>query len=249
LNGRGFHKTNKEILRSIKTIKLEIVSSSWRKKGVYNVRQAVKESLERVGFRIAEAGNEPYDAVLKIDYQEVKGTRCYVENRPYIPGDETIINLTVQLEHKTLGRILEREISARADPRITTTQKLLSPAECEQVVYGNALAKFKKMPTFNYLGELIALRSGSLLDKLKDDNPAVRRRTAQLFGEIRYTGAVEFLIASLQDEEPNVRKEAAIALGKIGDTRAIKPLQARLLTETNQDIQKSFEQVLKKLQH
>lgn len=66
----------------------------------------------------------------------------------------------------------------------------------------------------------------SLIQKLKDKNPKVRKKAAQALGKIKDVRAVEPLIAALKDENPEVRLWTVSALGNIRDARAVEPLIA-----------------------
>lgn len=63
-----------------------------------------------------------------------------------------------------------------------------------------------------------------LIYALRDEDWRVRRRAADVLGEIGDSRAVESLITALGDIEGHVRWRAAYALGKIGDVRAVEPL-------------------------
>jgi beta-lactamase regulating signal transducer with metallopeptidase domain len=63
-----------------------------------------------------------------------------------------------------------------------------------------------------------------LIERLRDDDPAVRRRAAWALGEREDRRGVSPLIALLDDPSVDVRVLAAWALGEIKDPRAIPPL-------------------------
>jgi len=64
----------------------------------------------------------------------------------------------------------------------------------------------------------------SLIQKLKDQDPNIRKKAAKTLGEIKDPRAVEPLIDAMKDLIKHVREEAARALGKIKDPRAVEPL-------------------------
>jgi beta-lactamase regulating signal transducer with metallopeptidase domain len=63
-----------------------------------------------------------------------------------------------------------------------------------------------------------------LIERLRDDDPTVRRRAAWALGEREDRRGVSPLVARLQDESVDVRLVAAWALGEIKDRDAIQPL-------------------------
>jgi hypothetical protein len=66
-----------------------------------------------------------------------------------------------------------------------------------------------------------------LVAALKDPDPDLRERAAEVLGKIGDSRAVEPLVLALGDPFSSVRERAADALGKIG-TRAVEPLIAAL---------------------
>jgi len=66
-----------------------------------------------------------------------------------------------------------------------------------------------------------------LIAALKDDDPNVRIKVAQLLINIK-DNAVDILIDCLKSEDPNIRFEAAILLGETRDPKAVKALKIAL---------------------
>ncbi len=232
------------LLQATKIIKFELKDSTWRDKVSYDIYNSAKENLEKVGFKVVLADSKDYDAILTIDYNEIKGVRCYVQGRPYIPGNETIVKVKVNFSHVKLGQLIERSAILSGDARITTDQALFSPAECEKIAYANVENKFEFHSFFSYLSELIALRTGMFINHLKAKNPAIRAYIANLFGRIRYKKGLDALILALQDKNLTVRQEAAAALAKIGNIKAIEPLNDALAVEKSDSAKKIFKTAL-----
>lgn len=65
-----------------------------------------------------------------------------------------------------------------------------------------------------------------MIAALKDKNVIVRRSSAEAFGYIKDTRALEPLIAALKDTDSQVRREVANTLGWMKDVRAVEPLIA-----------------------
>jgi HEAT repeat protein len=64
----------------------------------------------------------------------------------------------------------------------------------------------------------------SIISNLKDNNPKIRRETADQLGDIRNKETVKHLIPLLKDDNEYVRQAAARALGKLRDKEAVEPL-------------------------
>jgi len=74
-----------------------------------------------------------------------------------------------------------------------------------------------------------------LVDLLAAKDAEVRAQTAKLFGEAKFTGAFDKLVALLQDSEPRVQYFAAVALGNLQKPAAIPALIELLAANNNQD--------------
>lgn len=64
--------------------------------------------------------------------------------------------------------------------------------------------------------------------KLRDNDPAVRRRAATLLGRLRTERAIEYLLPQLRDPNPDVRDTVIAALGQSRSERVIEPLLVAL---------------------
>lgn len=63
-----------------------------------------------------------------------------------------------------------------------------------------------------------------LISVLRDQNPEIRAKSAEVLGTIGDSCAFDPLMVALNDENPSVQVSAIIALGRIGDSRAIPVL-------------------------
>jgi hypothetical protein len=67
-----------------------------------------------------------------------------------------------------------------------------------------------------------------LVERLKDDHPAVRAAAAVALGDIDATESVTALLLTVEDDDAHVRQMAINALGEIGDERALPRLRRTL---------------------
>ena len=194
----------------------------------YDIYNATKEKLERVGFKVVPKESTVYDAILFINYEEREGP-------PYgdfpvlvdIPvGYGTIITCSLRLEDREYGLLFNEHITASTP----MTVYLPSDSNFTYELYREALFDFRFK--FKYLGVLIAKRYREIGDEravepliqaLKDKDSDVREVAAEVLVKIGEP-AVEPLIRALKDENQFVRWGAAMALGEIGDKRAVEPL-------------------------
>jgi len=210
-------------------IKINVTASSWRGEP-YDIYNATKEKLERVGFKVVPKESTVYDAILFINYEEREGP-------PYgdfpvlvdIPvGYGTIITCSLRLEDREYGLLFNEHITASTP--MTVRVYLPSDSNFTYELYREALFDFRFK--FKYLGVLIAKRYSEIGDEravepliqaLKDKDSDVREVAAEVLVKIGEP-AVEPLIRALKDEDWHVREKAAEAIGEIGDKRAVEPL-------------------------
>jgi hypothetical protein len=76
-----------------------------------------------------------------------------------------------------------------------------------------------------------------VVSTLKDKNPDVRRRAAQVLYHTNDPGRIEPLIAALQDDDHEVRVLAANALHSLKDPRTVEPL-IQALKDVNGDVRR-----------
>ena len=208
-------------------IKINVTASSWRGEP-YDIYNATKEKLERVGFKVVPKESTVYDAILFINYEEREGPPYgYSPVLVDIPvGYGTIITCSLRLEDREYGLLFNEHITASTP----MTVYLPSDSNFTYELYREALFDFRFK--FKYLGVLIAKRYSEIGDEravepliqaLKDKDSDVREVAAEVLVKIGEP-AVEPLIQALKDENQFVRWGAALALGEIGDERAVEPL-------------------------
>jgi len=201
-------------------IKINVTASSWRGEP-YDIYNATKEKLERVGFKVVPKESTVYDAILFINYEEREGPPYgYSPVLVDIPvGYGTIITCSLRLEDREYGLLFNEHITASTP----MTVYLPSDSNFTYELYREALFDFRFK--FKYLGILIAKRYSEIGDErvveqliqaLKDENRYVREEAAMALGEIGDKRAVEPLINALKDEDSDVRMEAAEALDQMG---------------------------------
>ena len=210
-------------------IKINVTASSWRGEP-YDIYNATKEKLERVGFKVVPKESTVYDAILFINYEEREGPP-YGYSPVLVPpvGYGTIITCSLRLEDREYGLLFNEHITASTP----MTVRVYLPSEISDFtyeLYREALFDFRFK--FKYLGVLIAKRYSEIGDEravepliqaLKDKDSDVREVAAEVLVKIGEP-AVEPLIRALKDENQFVRWGAALALGEIGDKRAVEPL-------------------------
>lgn len=77
--------------------------------------------------------------------------------------------------------------------------------------------------------------------------PAIRARTAKLFGKTKIEKSVNLLIKALDDKDVHVRRISAEALGEIKDVRAVEPIIQALIIDTNGAVGESSAKALGKI--
>ncbi len=85
-----------------------------------------------------------------------------------------------------------------------------------------------------------------LIAALRDDNHKVREKAAEALIETGGIRAVPLFIAALSDRHYYVRERAAEALGKIGDNQAIKPLVAAM-NDTSWEVREKAVEALSRI--
>jgi HEAT repeat protein len=99
------------------------------------------------------------------------------------------------------------------------------------------------------LGE--ALRAGdaepTLVGRLQDPDPAVRRRALLGLRAMRAEGAVVPILDRLHDPDPEVRVLAATTLGELGDPRAEEALKRGFVSDPDMTVVAAIELALRSL--
>ena len=179
------------------SIKINVTASTWREgEEPYDIYNATKWKLERVGFKVVSKESTVYDAILFINYEEQKGPPYYMQIDhkvygleypfPEVVGYGTIITCSLRLEDREYGLLFNEHITASTPGVVEYRGRSL---------YDEAISDFKNDVRFKCLGVHIAKR----------------------YGEIGDERAVELLIQALKDEySSSVRWEAAEALDELG---------------------------------
>ncbi len=115
------------------------------------------------------------------------------------------------------GRILAHARQARADLYTSVTHELTQFAW-----NGDARA----------IAALSEMNSETAVDgyaaKLKDKDPAIRTRAAQVLGQLQLDRGIEYLLPQLRDVNADVRDQVVEALGRARTDRVIEPLLVAL---------------------
>ena len=85
-----------------------------------------------------------------------------------------------------------------------------------------------------------------LIRALRDRDPSIRERAAEILGIIADVRAVDPLIAALRDKDELVRLKAVNALGDIGHPRSKEPLMAAM-ADTDPSVRDKAADALRKL--
>ena len=115
------------------------------------------------------------------------------------------------------GRVIAHAREVRADLRDTVTQALI-----QRAWDGNA----------EVLAALSEMQSTAAVDafaaKLKDKDPSVRTRAAEILGALELDRGIEYLLPQLRDVNAEVRDRVVEALGHARTDRVIEPLLVAL---------------------
>jgi HEAT repeat protein len=239
---------------TLASIKLDVSSSTWKDASQpYDIESDIKEKMQLLGLKVIEDGGPTYDAILYVDYTEIKGGQ-------YTSGIYgTKIHCKLKLVDRTLRTLFEKEVSG------------FPPWASYTNPYNEALDDFTDEAYFKYLGEIIASKFGLgdevsvMLHALQDTDDNTRDDAAEALAtivgpqdtraieplvqamqtsvgsgtcltvsaEAEYSAmalakigvqAIDYLIVLLDSELCTVRYFSAKSLGQIGDTRAVIPL-------------------------
>jgi len=204
------------------SIKIEVTSSTWREGAPYDIYSAIEEKVASVGIKVVSDAEEPYDAILNVEYSETEGDR-------YNIGTGTDINCKLELRDSKGKLLFETTLFGR-----TGVTVILHTGES---LYSKALDDFKREIYFKYLGEIIAAKFGVgdevlIIISALNEEYSVRLNAINILGELGDARAAEPLIQVLTEEPDDyLRSLAAVALGKIRDAAAVEPLIQALLED------------------
>jgi hypothetical protein len=225
-----------ERLRNIHTILVAAEASSGPAiaAAYYDVVVTVKIKMEQAGYRVVLGPEQPHDAVLLIEYQELAG-------REY-PNLEigTKIACTLSVYHPAVGKLFSYHIEAEsAWPRPFGS------------LYWDAVQNFEENAYYYFFGELArgwlatqtdslevfssALREPPLFQSLDGSDNIVTSRMAanqnarlhaiRELGLRRDTRALDTLWSLVWNGNNPERKAAILAIGEIGAPESIETLQ------------------------
>lgn len=227
----------------------------------YNAPVTVKMKLERVGYRVIFNHDEPFDAVLVMDYKETQGR----EYRTLEYG--TDISCTFSLYQPSVDK----------DRPVWTSEIRAStpwPAPIASA-YWDAVQNLEENPYYYYLAELLQgeLNQGAdaafVLSQVirkplekQDTSGSGFQRTGQAYAEHNaHRKAIEEL-GRLQDPRalpalwevveqgaPPSRTGAIRAIGQIGNPESLTRLKALLQSESSPPMQKVIEQAIQDISH
>ena len=222
----------------------------------YNVGVALKLKLQDAGFRVVFDPNQPHDANLRIQYEEIPSGQFQVLE------EATAIRYRLQLVHDRLGEIFSHHFEA--GPNAIPLGSL----------YWDTIGNLEEDPYYCFVGDLIRgylhreqNKQDVLLEVLvrpftRPDvvNPAGSRGATQATvqqrarlniiqelgqGLFNTSDAHEALWTVASKAQPNERGAALTQLGRIGDTSFLSPLTQLLEKEDNPVVRSAGEQAIR----
>ncbi len=222
----------------------------------YNVGVTLKLKLQDAGFQVVFDPNQPHDADLRIQYEEIPSGQFQVLE------EATAIRYRMQLVHDRLGEIFSHHFEA--GPNAIPLGSL----------YWDTIGNLEEDPYYCFVGDLIRghLHRGQnkqdmLLEVLvrsftRQDvvNPAGSRGATQatvqqraILNIIEELGkglfntleAEEALWTVASKAQSNERRAALAQLGRIGDTSFLSPLTQLLEKEDNPEVRSAAEHAIR----
>jgi len=221
----------------------------------YNVGVTLKLKLQDAGFQVVFDPDQPHDANLRIQYEEIPSGQFQVLEQA------TAIHYRMQLVHDRLGEIFSHQFDA--EPNAIPVGSL----------YWDTIGNLEEDPYYCFVGDLIQghVHQGRneedmLLEVLVRPytqqemvNAAGARGAAQATvqqqarlniiqelgqGVFNTPEARETLWMVAQTAQPNERGAAMAQLGKIGDTSFLLPLTRLLEKEENPEVRSAGEHAI-----
>lgn len=222
----------------------------------YNVGVTLKLKLQDAGFQVVFDPNQPHDANLRIQYEEIPSGQFQVLEQA------TSIRYRMQLVHDRLGEIFSHHFDAEPNEIPLTS------------LYWDTVSNLEEDPYYCFVGDLIRghLHRGMneqdmLLEVLvrpftRQDsvNPAGSRGATQATiqqrarlniiqelgkGLFNTPEAQEALWTVASKAQPNERGAALTQLGKIGDPSFLSPLTKLLEKEDNPEVRSAGEHAIR----
>lgn len=225
----------------------------------YNVAVAIKEKLERVGYRVTRNPEHPHEAVLVVRYEESAGrTFRFLEQG-------TRIDCLIRLfdphgpHHQPL---LAVHVRTETGPQPTSS------------LYWDAVQRLEENPYYYYFGELLSgwladgRRAGDVFAQVLRDPPLTismegessrltarqaanelaRRAAIEELGRLKHRPALETLWDLAEHSTRQERNAALAAIGELGDAAAVARLSRWLESETDSLLRDTIEASLARLQ-
>jgi len=210
------------------SIKIGAIASTWRDgEEPYDIYAAIGEILASTGIKVVSEVDEPYDALLFVEYEETKGINF--NNTDF----GTDIDCSLELRDK-IGNLLFR-ININGGTKVSSAGLLLLYEN--ETLYSKAIDDFKDEVYLEYLGQIIATGFGfgdvvpALTPSLDDEDSIVRANAESALHWINNCRFVDDLILDLKDKNEKTRLFAVFDLRDIGDIRAVEPLIQVLLDD------------------
>ena len=248
---------DQKILQDIHTILVTGTVQTWLDVPAppYNVGVTLKLKLQDAGFQVVFDPEQPHDANLRIQYEEIPSGQFQVLEQA------TAIHYRMQLVHDRLGEIFSHYFDA--EPNAIPVGSL----------YWDTIGNLEEDPYYCFVGDLIQghIHQGQneedmLLEVLVRPytqqemvNAAGARGAAQATvqqqarlniiqelgqGVFNTPEAREALWTVARMAQPNERGAAMAQLGKIGDTSFIPPLTRLLEKEENPEVRSAGEHAI-----
>lgn len=248
---------DQQALQNIQTILVTGTIATWLDVPAppYNVGVTLKLKLEDAGFHVVFDPEQPHDAKLLIQYQEIPSGQFQILEQA------TAVRYHMQLVHDRLGEIFSRRFEAR--PNEIPIGSL----------YWDTISNLEEDPYYCFVGDLIhgQLHGGRnpqdmlmeiLVRPFTDHdavNPAGSRSSAQAIVQqrarlniIQALGqkpfdtpeARETLWRVAKQARPDERGAAFTQLGKIGDSSFLSPLSRLLEQEDNPEVRSAAEHAI-----
>lgn len=252
---------DRKVLQQIQTILLTGTVQTWLDMPAppYNVGIVLKLKLEDAGFHVVLDPNQPHDANLRIQYEEIPSGQFQVLEQG------TAVRYGMQLVHEGLGQIFSRQFDA--EPNEIPVGSL----------YWDTINNLEEDPYYCFVGDLIQghIHQGQkeqdvLLEVLLRPythpdrvNAAGSRGATQVSvqqrarlniiqelgqGPFAMPEAQEALWTVAKKATPNEREAAMTQLGRIGDPSFLVPMSELLEKEGNPEVRSAGEHAMSLIQ-
>jgi HEAT repeat protein len=132
-------------------------------------------------------------------------------------ASELVDALVARSEYTFAGRAIAHARHVRGDLRDTVTKELMQRAWDGDATATAALSEMQSDAAVD-----------TVAGKLKDKDPAIRTRTAEILGQLQLDRGIEYLLPQLRDVNADVRDHVVAGLGHSRTDRVIEPLLVAL---------------------